>query len=144
MASLAAAGTSINALSMQIATSKSASEATSQVATVFLPAANGGGSQQNVAPIAFAPQNQVVMTGYETILSGNGIDQNGDKLTYKWTLKQKPLGSAAIVGAILTEQNIKFTPDVSGSYIFGLIVNDGKVDSAEKITTGGFKHEVQL
>jgi len=57
------------------------------------------------------------------------IDANGDALTYKWALKSRPSGSAAVL-SFATDAKPTFMADVAGTYVATLIVNDGKVDSA--------------
>lgn len=106
------------------------------IATVLVGCGGGGGSggdanAGNTAPVANAGPAQKVVTGMLVTLTGNGSsDANGDPLTYAWTLTSKPAGSnAALAGATLATPS--FTADAVGTYIASLIVNDGKVNSAE-------------
>ncbi len=92
-------------------------------ATVTIAAATA-----NVAPVANAGANQNVLTGSTVTLSGAGsTDANGDALTYLWTISSKPSGST--VGGQATTQTATFTPDVDGTYVISLVVNDGALSS---------------
>lgn len=58
-------------------------------------------------------------------------DLDRDRLTYKWTFKRVPAGSAVTEAALVTTDQAKpvFVPDVEGTYLLDLVVNDGEVDS---------------
>jgi hypothetical protein len=82
----------------------------------------------NVAPVANAGGSRSVVTGTAVFLSGSASsDQNGDALTYRWTLTI-PSGSGAYLSNA-TSVGPYFTPDIAGAYVATLVVNDGKVDS---------------
>lgn len=84
----------------------------------------------NTAPVANPGANQNVLTKTSVTLDASAsVDANGDPLTYKWVLKSRPSGSAAVLSS-LTDAKPTFTADVAGTYVATLIVNDGKVDSA--------------
>jgi hypothetical protein len=90
----------------------------------------------NLAPVAQAGVNQSVLLSRGAVqLDGSGsTDVNGDTLTYLWTLSVKPPRSASA----LTEANTvrpSFTPDVTGTYVFDLVVSDGKLSSATSRVT---------
>ena len=57
------------------------------------------------------------------------LTPNGDSLTYGWCLRGKPHGGTATLNGANTAQPT-FTPDVAGSYVFCLTVNDGQAGSA--------------
>jgi hypothetical protein len=83
----------------------------------------------NSAPVANAGVNQNVSIGRFVTLDGTAsTDANSDTLSYKWSLLSKPTLSAAVLSST-TSPNPTFTADVVGIFTFGLVVNDGKVDS---------------
>ncbi len=53
---------------------------------------------------------------------------------YQWTIKSKPAGSATILGGATTVTPT-FTPDIEGTYVFSLTVNNAKGISAPSVTT---------
>jgi outer membrane protein assembly factor BamB len=83
----------------------------------------------NTPPVADAGSDQSVQTGSLVTLDGSAsTDPDGDTLTYNWTITSRPGGSA--VGLSLSNTvNPEFTPDVDGTYVISLVVNDGTVDS---------------
>jgi hypothetical protein len=84
----------------------------------------------NLPPVANAGPNQTVTAGQRVTLNGAGsTEPNGDPLTYSWCLKGRPIGSTATLSGANTA-NPTFTPDIAGSYVFCLTVNDGKLASA--------------
>ena len=85
--------------------------------------------ENNVAPVANAGPDQNVLTGETATLDGSGSsDLDNDTLNYQWALTDAPNGSATSLSST-TIQKPTFTPDVEGSYIFTLIVNDGITNS---------------
>ena len=83
----------------------------------------------NAVPVANAGADQTVTAGNTVTLDGsNSLEPDGSSLTYSWTLTQKPSGSAAAL-ANSTSANPSFTPDLGGSYIASLVVNDGAINS---------------
>lgn len=83
----------------------------------------------NSAPVAVAGANQFVVQGTTVTLDGTASsDVNRDLLTYSWTIAATPLGSAARLSSS-TSAKPNFTPDLIGSYVLGLRVNDGTIDS---------------
>jgi len=84
----------------------------------------------NLPPVANAGPDQTVTTGQLVTLNGTGsTDPNGDPLTYSWCLRGRPEGSTATLSGATTAQPT-FTPDVAGSYVLCLTVNDGQAGSA--------------
>jgi hypothetical protein len=119
--------------------------------TLILSACGGGGSSAcgsllsnactsisgtNAEPIANAGTLQNVSLMIEAgvltklvTLDGTGSsDSNSDPLTFKWTLTEKPAGSAATLSSSVAPKPT-FTADLVGIYKATLIVNDGKSDS---------------
>ncbi len=83
----------------------------------------------NQAPLANAGPDATVALRERAAFSGAASsDPDGDPLTYRWTLASRPAGSSAVLEAA-TGVTSALTPDVAGSYIVRLIVNDGRVDS---------------
>ena len=84
----------------------------------------------NFAPIANAGLAQSVIAGSVVTLDGtSSTDANNDPLTYKWFLTSNPYNSTATLSSSSTVKPT-FITDIAGTYVFSLIVNDGKVDSA--------------
>lgn len=86
----------------------------------------------NTAPIAVAGHPQSLGVGQQVTLSGiDSSDANGDPLTYSWTLSIKPSNSQATLTPSRTDPaGVSFVPDVTGTYVATLVVNDGLVNSA--------------
>ena len=86
-------------------------------------------STLNTPPVANAGAGQVVPVGAPVQLNGSGsTDVDGNPLTYQWALIAVPAGSLASLSNA-TAVNPTFTPDVAGTYVAQLIVNDGHVNS---------------
>ncbi|MGH8656305.1 MAG: PKD domain-containing protein [Gammaproteobacteria bacterium] len=86
-------------------------------------------STRNSAPVANAGPDQSVFVNTTVQLDGSqSSDADGDPLTYRWSLLNKPANSAAVL-ANDQAVNPSFTVDKPGSYTVQLIVNDGTVDS---------------
>ncbi len=87
----------------------------------------------NLPPVANAGFDQAAIAGQQVMLNGSGSsDPNGDPLTFSWCLKGRPIGSTTTLSGANTARP-SFTPDVAGSYVFCLTVNDGQADSASDI-----------
>jgi cytochrome c553 len=87
-------------------------------------------STSNSAPTADAGTDQNVSVGTAVTLDGTGSsDADGDSLTYAWTLVSKPSGSSVSLPNPVTTDMVFFTPDVAGTYVVQLVVNDGTADS---------------
>ena len=85
----------------------------------------------NSAPVANAGVTQNVVVKSLVMLDGTGsTDVNDDMLTFKWIMLSKPDASNAVLSAAWSPVP-KFTADVVGTYVIGLTVNDGKVDSVQ-------------
>ncbi len=83
----------------------------------------------NSAPVADAGPDQTSSVGGVVTLDGTGSsDVDGDVLTYSWAFTSKPAGSSASLsdpGAL----SPAFVVDLPGTYVIGLVVNDGTLDS---------------
>ena len=90
-------------------------------------------------PTANAGANQTVAVGSHVTLDGTrSFDVNSQPLSYSWSFVTIPNGSAAFLSGIRSP-NPSFLADVAGSYIVGLVVNDGTLSSSQStvtITTG--------
>ena len=97
----------------------------SSLDTVLVSAA-----KENLVPIANAGDEQNVKIHDSVTLDGSkSSDANGDMLTYKWEIKEKPFGSLVSLSDVTVVQP-SIVVDLSGRYIFGLVVNDGVSDSS--------------
>lgn len=93
------------------------------------PPAPAPAPAQNVAPVAHAGAEQTLTMGATAYLdSSRSKDENGDKLSYSWTLTKKPLNSTAA----LSDPSAKgpgFVLDQLGEYEATLVVSDGTLSS---------------
>lgn len=101
-------------------------------------------SFENVKPVADAGGNQSIVLGDTALFDGRGSsDANLDPLTYRWDLVSSPEGSQADLRRVgelgyinpvcqLGTQctpTVKLVPDLPGTYVVSLVVNDGIVGS---------------
>ncbi|MBW2258220.1 MAG: hypothetical protein JRI25_26980 [Deltaproteobacteria bacterium] len=80
------------------------------------------------------PDQTVFVTDTVTLDGSASSDDDGDTLSYFWSLLSTPAGSAATLsdsGAV----GPTFDVDLPGSYVAQLIVNDGRTDSAPDTVT---------
>ncbi|QRO01308.1 hypothetical protein JRI60_20925 [Archangium violaceum] len=104
---------------------------------------------QNRAPVANAGADLIVSVGSAATPKGQGSDDNGDTLTFTWTLTRKPTGSASTLSGGNTPTP-SLRPDLEGTYELSLVVDDGRATSpadtvvltAERPTTHGLGHRV--
>src|SRR5690606_30159476 len=74
-------------------------------------------------PVAQAGADQEGILGQTFTLDGSGsFDNDGDVLTYSWSLNGPDGSTAALDGA--TAADPSFTPDLVGTYTVNLVVND--------------------
>ncbi len=89
----------------------------------------------NNAPFADAGINQTVNVGDTVTLDGTAsTDEDGDALTYQWTLVAKPDGSQAALNPS-NSASPSFVADEPGHYVAGLVVNDGQLDGGPSQVT---------
>ncbi len=96
---------------------------------VFLAACDGNSVDRSYIPVADAGDDQNTRIGEMiTFDASDSSDVDGEVLSYRWEFVEKPANSNAI---IVGKDTISPTlsPDVDGTYIIQLIVNDGKTDS---------------
>lgn len=86
-------------------------------------------AQPNAVPTADAGADATTATDVAIQLDGsNSSDPDLDPLTFQWSLASVPTGSAAmLVGD--TTASPTFSPDLPGTYVVELVVNDGFADS---------------
>ncbi|WP_163933714.1 PKD domain-containing protein [Paraferrimonas sp. SM1919] len=90
-------------------------------------------TEKNLAPQAAASAPLNPGTGQAVQLSGDqSTDPNGDALTYRWAIEQKPANSQSTV-VDSTMANASFTPDIVGIYLIGLTVSDGEFDHKARV-----------
>jgi hypothetical protein len=83
----------------------------------------------NRAPAANAGPDNSANAGNEVTLDGSAsFDPDGDAITYLWSFASRPGSSTAVI-VNPASVNPTFTPDVSGTYVLNLVVNDGSLES---------------
>ncbi len=85
---------------------------------------------ENSRPVADAGPDQQKQVGDTVTVDGTASrDADGDPLSYRWSLIDRPLNSTVTLSDP-TPAQARFVPDLAGDYVAQLIVNDGTVDSA--------------
>ena len=83
----------------------------------------------NTPPVANAGSDQSIVLGSIVQLDGSASsDADGDPLTYSWSLVSRPDDSRVNLSAA-NSKTPTFTPDVAGTYVVQLIVNDALANS---------------
>ena len=91
-------------------------------------------SFNDVAPIANAGSSQSAVVGETVTLNGSkSSDTDGEPLTYQWSVVSAPSGSKATISNP-TGEIASFVPDVAGTFVVQLIVNDGILNSLPATT----------
>ncbi|HEY5996719.1 MAG TPA: FG-GAP-like repeat-containing protein, partial [Candidatus Deferrimicrobiaceae bacterium] len=89
-----------------------------------------GSGVANTPPVAEAGADRTATVGVPVVLDGTGsTDADGDVLAYRWTLASRPAGSSAVLSTA-TSAASGFTPDVPGTYVAHLLVDDGRTATA--------------
>lgn len=89
----------------------------------------------NTAPLADAGKAQSVKVGDTVTLNASeSRDEDGDTLTYAWSLSAQPDGGGAVLADSDTVKPT-FVADTEGEYTAQLIVNDGQVNSEPATVT---------
>jgi len=118
------------------------------MACLILAGCGGGGSSggeeetsdpspgaTNTAPLADAGKAQSVKVGDTVTLNASeSRDEDGDTLTYAWSLSAQPDGGGAVLADSDTVKPT-FVADTEGEYTAQVIVNDGQVDSEPATVT---------
>ena len=87
----------------------------------------------NTPPIANTGPNKSIVIGGTANFDGSASsDINGDNLTYVWSIISSEDGSEATLNNETSIQS-SFTPDVLGSYIFQLTVDDGLESNSDTL-----------
>ena len=99
-------------------------------------------------PVAVVDRSALtVLVGASATLSGAlSFDDDGDTLTYLWSLDGRPAGSSAAM-ASPTSASASFTPDVPGTYVAAVRVSDGHTASIAYVTVralAAFQNSVSL
>ena len=86
--------------------------------------------EEGQLPVADAGADITILEGDSATLNGAAsADPLGRTLTYTWAVANAPASSTAASFSSASEASPIFTPDVSGSYLLSLIVNNGINDS---------------
>ena len=90
----------------------------------------------NRPPVAQAGPDRTTLPGTPVVLDGSAsFDPDGDVLAgHAWSLLAAPAGSLARLDPVQARQpQVELTPDLAGTYLVGLVVNDGRLDSARDV-----------
>ncbi|MBT6629735.1 MAG: SUMF1/EgtB/PvdO family nonheme iron enzyme [Gemmatimonadetes bacterium] len=105
----------------RLTVSDSLSTATDEMAVVV----TGAGNQP---PVADAGAQQTVGVGLEVTLDASGSsDPETDPITYRWIVGNNPGEGVTLSDS--TSVMARFTPNLVGDYVFGLIVKDAQSES---------------
>lgn len=87
------------------------------------------------APVAVVENEQVTVLPGDTVRpsAAPSFDEDGDSLTYAWSVDAKPVGSTATIGAA-TAETPSFVPDIAGIYVLAVRVSDGQSASIGYVT----------
>jgi len=93
------------------------------------------GITANTPPTANAGSDQSIHVGLQVQLDGSGSSSRDSEqsLSYAWAFSSKPSGSTATLSNEAIA-NPTFNPDLVGTYILTLTVNDGIQNAADNVT----------
>jgi chitinase len=77
----------------------------------------------NPTPVADPGGDRDAYVGDAVTLAANAVDEDGEPITYAWTLVSRPEASAAALSATGTATTT-LVPDVAGWYLVSLVVSD--------------------
>lgn len=102
----------------------------------LLAGCSGGGNAPNnkVTAANAGPVQNVRAVSLVTLDGSQSTGADGKLITYQWSITTKPAGSNAVLSND-TIVNPTFTPDVPGTYVISLTVNDGTASSTPSTTT---------
>lgn len=83
-----------------------------------------------IAPVAVIDRSNMTTLAGSSVSASAALsyDEDGHSLTYAWAIDARPVGSAATI-ASPASSTLSFTPDVAGTYVISMTVNDGKRSS---------------
>jgi len=94
----------------------------------------------NTAPIANAGADREGSRGVPLAISGlASSDPDGDPIDYAWTLVSAPAGSSPALENAGTS-TVTLTPDVFGTYVVRLTVDDGALSSSDDLSVTVVNH----
>ena len=87
------------------------------------------------APVAIVDRSQVTTVVGEAAQASAAMsfDEDGDALTYQWSVDARPVGSTASIASANTAA-VSFVPDLAGTYVLAVRVSDGKAASITHVT----------
>jgi len=89
---------------------------------------------ENSPPIGHAGPDRPTYPGLAVTLLGDATDENGDPVTYRWTMLSSPPGSTASLNDSTTAAPT-LIPDVEGEYQLQLVVSDGRLEGEPDVAS---------
>ncbi len=87
------------------------------------------------APVAVVDRGRITLVAGETARASAALsyDEDGDSLSFQWTLDARPAGSSASI-ATPNSAELSLTPDLPGTYVAAVTVRDGRSASIAYVT----------
>lgn len=87
------------------------------------------------APVAVVDRGRITVVAGDTARASAALsyDEDGDTLSYQWTLDARPAGSSASLASANTA-SLAFTPDLPGTYVAAVTVRDARSASIAYVT----------